>query len=122
MHPLTCVKYGAAPLALGPAPLALGPAHSVTMSRGAASEYRICVSIAGADPGLTVGGGGLSTPRALALAKFYVLRPLLDCRGGAKYMSPVTRRHPTGSKVAVVMLLLTVRMRKRISCACCKKK
>ena len=33
MHPLTCVKYGAA------------PAHSVTVPRGAASEYRICVSI-----------------------------------------------------------------------------
>ena len=30
----------------------------------------------GADPGLTV-GGGLSIPRALARAKFYVLRPLL---------------------------------------------
>ena len=38
MHPLTCVKYGAAALALG-------PAHSVTVPRGAASEYRICVSI-----------------------------------------------------------------------------
>ena len=32
--------------------------------------------IPGADPGLTV-GGGLSIPRALASAKFYVLRPLL---------------------------------------------
>ena len=32
--------------------------------------------ITGADPGLTV-GGGLSIPRALACAKFYVLRPLL---------------------------------------------
>ena len=32
--------------------------------------------ITGADPGLTV-GGGLSIPRALARAKFYVLRPLL---------------------------------------------
>ena len=31
----------------------------------------------GADPGLIVGGGGLSIPRALARAKFYVLRPLL---------------------------------------------
>ena len=30
----------------------------------------------GAELGLTV-GGGLSTPRALARAKFYVLRPLL---------------------------------------------
>ena len=38
MHPLTCVKYGGAALALG-------PAHSVTVPRGAASEYRICVSI-----------------------------------------------------------------------------
>ena len=38
MHPLTCVKYGAAALALG-------PAHSVTVPRGAASEYRICVII-----------------------------------------------------------------------------
>ena len=28
------------------------------------------------------GGGGLSIPRALARVKFYVLRPLLDCRGG----------------------------------------
>ena len=34
--PITCVKYGAAALALG-------PAHSVTVPRGAASEYRICV-------------------------------------------------------------------------------
>ena len=33
----------------------------------------------GADPGLTVGGGGggLSIPRTLARTKFYVLRPLL---------------------------------------------
>ena len=31
-------------------------------------------------------------------------------------ISPVTRRHPTGSKVAVVMSLLTVRMRKCNSC------
>ena len=38
MHPLTCVKYGAAALALG-------PAHSVMVPRGAASVYRICVSI-----------------------------------------------------------------------------
>ena len=38
MHPLTCVKYGAAALALG-------TAHSVTVPHGAASEYRICVSI-----------------------------------------------------------------------------
>ena len=38
MHPLTCVKYGAAALALG-------PGHSVTVPRGAASEYRICVII-----------------------------------------------------------------------------
>ena len=38
MHPLTCVEYGAAALALG-------PAHSATVPRGAASEYRICVSI-----------------------------------------------------------------------------
>ena len=38
MHPLTCVKYGAAALTLG-------PAHGVTVPRGAASEYRICVSI-----------------------------------------------------------------------------
>ena len=38
MHTLTCVKYGAAALALG-------PAFSVTVPRGAASEYRICVSI-----------------------------------------------------------------------------
>ena len=38
MHPLTCVKYGAAALALG-------PAHRVTVPRGASSEYRICVSI-----------------------------------------------------------------------------
>ena len=34
------------------------------------------ISMAGADPGLTV-GGGLSILRALARAKFYVLRPLL---------------------------------------------
>ena len=33
MHPLTCVKYGAAALALG-------SAQSVTVPRGAASEYR----------------------------------------------------------------------------------
>ena len=38
MHPLTCVMYAAAALALG-------PAQSVTVPRGAASEYRICVSI-----------------------------------------------------------------------------
>ena len=38
MHPLTCVKYGAAALALGPR-----PARSVTVPRGAASEYRIYV-------------------------------------------------------------------------------
>ena len=38
MHPLTCVKYGAAALALG-------PAQSVKVPRGAASEYRICVII-----------------------------------------------------------------------------
>ena len=38
MHPLTCVKYGAAALALG-------PAQSVTVPRGVASEYRIFVSI-----------------------------------------------------------------------------
>ena len=38
MYPLACVKYGAAALALG-------PAHSGTVPRGAASEYRICVSI-----------------------------------------------------------------------------
>ena len=31
-------------------------------------------------------------------------------------ISPVMRRHPTGSKVAVVMSLLIVRMRKRKSC------
>ena len=37
MHPLTCVKYGAAALALG------RPAHCVTVPRGAASEYRIYV-------------------------------------------------------------------------------
>ena len=36
MHPLTCVKYGAAALTLG-------SALSVTVPRGAASEYRICV-------------------------------------------------------------------------------
>ena len=40
MHPLTCVKYGAAALAL-----ALGPAYSVTVPRGATSEYQICVSL-----------------------------------------------------------------------------
>ena len=34
----------------------------------------------------------------------------------AMIISPVTRRHPTGSKVAVVMRRLTVRMRKRNSC------
>ena len=38
MHPLTCIKYGATALALG-------PAHSITVPRVAASEYRICVSI-----------------------------------------------------------------------------
>ena len=38
MHPLMCVKYGAAAVALG-------PAHSFTVPRGDASEYRICVSI-----------------------------------------------------------------------------
>ena len=39
----------------------------------------------GADPGLTVGGGGLNIPCAKARAKFYVLRPLLDrSRGGSR--------------------------------------
>ena len=38
MHPFTCVKYSTAALALG-------LAHSVKVPHGAASEYRICVSI-----------------------------------------------------------------------------
>ena len=38
--------------------------------------HSVC-GVTGADPGLTVGGGGLSIPRALSRAKFYVLRPLL---------------------------------------------
>ena len=45
----------------------------------------------GADLGLTV-GGGLTIPRALARAKFYVLRPLLNRRGGAKYTARVSAR------------------------------
>ena len=34
--------------------------------------------------------GGLSIPRALARTKFYVLHPLLDCRGGAKYIARIS--------------------------------
>ena len=72
MHPLTCVKYGAAALVLG-------SAHSVTVPRGAASEYRICVSIIISAYGATLCAG----PRPLYYIMHYnYMYCLIVSRGG----------------------------------------
>ena len=71
MHPLTCVKYGAAALALG-------PAHSVTVPRGAASEYRICVSIIISAYGTTLCAG----PRPLYRMYYNYMYCLIASSGG----------------------------------------
>ena len=72
MHPLTCVKYGAAALALG-------PAHSVTVPRGAASEYRICVSIIISAYGIYYLCAGL---RPLYCMHYNYMYCLIASRGG----------------------------------------
>ena len=71
MLPLTCVKYGAAALALG-------PTHSVTVPRGAASEYRICVSIIISAYGTTLCAG----PRPLYCMHYNYMYCLIASRGG----------------------------------------
>ena len=71
MHPLTCVKYGAAALALG-------SAHSVTVPRGAASEYRICVSIIISAYGTTLRAG----PHPLYCMHYNYMYCLIASRGG----------------------------------------
>ena len=71
MHSLTCVKYGAAALALG-------PAHSVTVLRGSASEYRICVSIIISAYGTTL----CAAPCPLYCMHYNYMYCLIASRGG----------------------------------------
>ena len=71
MHPLMCVKDGAAALALG-------LAHSITVPRGAASEYRICVSIIISAYGTTFCAG----PRPLYCMHYNYMYCLIASRGG----------------------------------------
>ena len=77
MHPLTCVKYGAAALALG-------QAQSVTVPRGAASEYRICVSIIISAYSTTLCAG----PRPLYCMPYNYMYCLIASRGGNVLCTP----------------------------------
>ena len=66
-----------------------------------------------ADPGLTV-GGGLSIPRALARAKFYVLRPLLD-RLRMTYVLPVRPTRKLASLAIIIIITIIVGCKHRAS-------
>ena len=72
MHPLACVKYGAAALALG-------PAYGVTVPcGGAASEYQICVSIIISAYGTTL----CASPCPLYCMHYNYMYCLIASRGG----------------------------------------